>query len=55
MILLETFTNSMIKIIHLPSIAKLAYEISSDCLVVVNNTMMSHYLMNPLAPGADIV
>jgi cystathionine beta-lyase len=55
MLLLETPTNPLIKIVDLPRITKIAHEISPKCLVVVDNTMMSPYLMNPLQLGADIV
>ena len=55
MLLLETPTNPLIKIVDLPRITKIAHEISPNCLVVVDNTMMSPYLMNPLQLGADIV
>lgn len=55
MVLLETPTNPLIKIVDLPTIARIAHEISPECLVVVDNTMMSPYLMNPLQLGADIV
>lgn len=55
MVLLETPTNPLIKIVDLPTIAKISHEISPQCFVVVDNTMMSPYLMNPLSLGADIV
>lgn len=55
MVLLETPTNPLIKIVDLSFIANLAHDVSPNCLVVVDNTMMSPYLMNPLELGADIV
>jgi cysteine-S-conjugate beta-lyase len=55
MVLLETPTNPLIKIVDVPTIAKLSHKVSPRCLVVVDNTMMSPYLMNPLDLGADIV
>lgn len=55
MVLLETPTNPLIKIVDLPTIAKLSHDIFPQCLIVIDNTMMSPYLMNPLSLGADIV
>jgi cystathionine beta-lyase len=55
MVLLETPTNPLIKIVDLPSITRIVHQNSPNCLVVVDNTMMSPYLMNPLQLGADIV
>ena len=55
-VLLETPTNPLIKIVDIPSVAKLVREkCSSECIVVVDNTMMSPYLQNPLELGADVV
>lgn len=55
-VLLETPTNPLIKIVDIPSISKMVRELcSTDTLVVVDNTMMSPYLQNPLELGADIV
>lgn len=55
MVLLETPTNPLIKIVDIPTIAAAAHEANPACLVVVDNTMLSPYLMNPLELGADIV
>ncbi|CAM1511111.1 Fc.00g086240.m01.CDS01 [Cosmosporella sp. VM-42] len=55
MVLLETPTNPLIKIVDIPSIARLAHEANSKALVVVDNTMLSPMLSNPLDMGADIV
>lgn len=55
MVLLETPTNPLIKIVDIPSIARTAHELNSKALVVVDNTMLSPMLCNPLDLGADIV
>ncbi|KAF4825160.1 Cystathionine beta-lyase [Colletotrichum siamense] len=55
MVLLETPTNPLIKIVDIPSIAKLVHDANEKALVVVDNTMLSPMLLNPLDIGADIV
>ncbi|KAG5954883.1 homoserine O- acetyltransferase [Claviceps cyperi] len=55
MVLLETPTNPLIKIVDLTSIARMAHETNPKALVVVDNTMLSPMLCNPLDLGADIV
>ncbi|KAI9720248.1 MAG: homoserine O- acetyltransferase [Candelaria pacifica] len=55
MVLLETPTNPLIKIVDIPSIASLVHTANPKALVAVDNTMLSPMLQNPLALGADIV
>lgn len=55
MVLLESPTNPLIKIVDIPAIAKLTHGKNEKCLVVVDNTMLSPMLCNPLELGADIV
>ena len=55
MVLLETPTNPLIKIVDIPAVATLAHEIAPGCVVSVDNTMLSPLLQNPLDLGADIV
>lgn len=55
MVLLETPTNPLIKIVDIGTIAAAAHEANPACLVSVDNTMMSPLLLNPLELGADIV
>jgi cystathionine beta-lyase len=55
MVLLETPTNPLLKIVDIPSIARITHEINEKALVVVDNTMLSPMLSNPLDLGADIV
>lgn len=55
MVLLETPTNPLIKIVDIPSIAKAVHDVNSKALVIVDNTMLSPMLCNPLELGADIV
>lgn len=55
MVLLETPTNPLIKIVDLATISKVTHEINPKALVVVDNTMLSPMLCNPLDLGADIV
>jgi cystathionine beta-lyase len=55
MVLLETPTNPLIKIVDIPSIARMTHEVNSKALVIADNTMLSPMLCNPLEFGADIV
>lgn len=55
MVLLETPTNPLIKVVDIPSIASLAHAANPKTLVIVDNTMLSPLLQNPLDLGADIV
>ena len=55
LVLLETPTNPLIKIVDIPSISQLTHELCPRGIVVVDNTMLSPYLQNPLDLGADIV
>lgn len=55
MILLESPTNPLLKIVDLAKIAADAKERAPEAIVVVDNTMMSPYLQRPLEHGADIV
>ncbi|RXW24293.1 hypothetical protein EST38_g1553 [Candolleomyces aberdarensis] len=55
MVLLESPTNPLLKIVDLATISKDVKEIAPGALIVVDNTMMSPYLQRPLEHGADIV
>ncbi|KAF7559456.1 hypothetical protein G7046_g4691 [Stylonectria norvegica] len=55
MVLLETPTNPLIKIVDVPSIARISHEVNPNAIVVVDNTMLSPMLFNPLDVGADVV
>lgn len=55
MVLLETPTNPLIKIVDITSIAKAVHLANPKALVIVDNTMLSPMLCNPLELGADIV
>lgn len=55
MVLLETPTNPLIKIVDITSIARAVHEANPKALVIVDNTMLSPMLCNPLELGADIV
>ncbi|KAI1852562.1 hypothetical protein JX265_013021 [Neoarthrinium moseri] len=55
MVLLESPTNPLIKIVDLVAIAKMVHEANPKALVVFDNTMLSPMLCNPLDLGADIV
>lgn len=55
MVLLESPTNPLIKIVDIPTIAGLAHDANPNALVAVDNTMLSPLLQNPLDLGADIV
>ncbi len=53
--LLETPTNPLIKIVDIPTIARASHAANPAALVVVDNTMLSPMLCNPLDLGADVV
>ncbi|KIW81169.1 cystathionine beta-lyase [Fonsecaea pedrosoi CBS 271.37] len=55
MVLLETPTNPLIKIVDIPTIANYAHAANPASLVIVDNTMLSPLLQNPLELGADVV
>jgi cystathionine beta-lyase len=55
MVLLETPTNPLIKIVDIPAIAAFTHDLNPKALVAVDNTMLSPLLQNPLDLGADIV
>jgi cystathionine beta-lyase/cystathionine gamma-synthase len=55
MVLLESPTNPLLKIVDLARIAADIKERAPNAIVVVDNTMMSPYLQRPLEHGADIV
>ncbi|KAG6334057.1 hypothetical protein ID866_5031 [Astraeus odoratus] len=55
MVLLESPTNPLLKIVDIASIAKEVKERVPNAIVVVDNTMMSPFLQRPLEHGADIV
>lgn len=55
MVLIESPTNPLLKIADIRAICSAVKSASPDCLVVVDNTMMSPYLQRPLSLGADIV
>ncbi|KAN0062910.1 cystathionine beta-lyase [Thecaphora frezii] len=55
MLLLETPTNPCLKICDIERCARAAKRWAPDAIVVVDNTMMSPYLMRPLELGVDVV
>ncbi|KAI4230457.1 MAG: hypothetical protein L6R36_000086 [Xanthoria steineri] len=55
MVLLETPTNPLIKIVDIPTIARATHEANPAAVVAVDNTMLSPLLQNPLDLGADVV
>lgn len=55
MVLLETPTNPLIKIVDIPTISAATHAANPAAIVIVDNTMLSPLLQNPLELGADIV
>ncbi|CAN6602942.1 cystathionine gamma-lyase [Trichomonascus vanleenenianus] len=55
MVLLESPTNPLIKIVDIRGLTAAAHKRNPNAIVVVDNTMMSPLLMSPLDLGADIV
>ncbi|KZT73092.1 cystathionine beta-l [Daedalea quercina L-15889] len=55
MVLLETPTNPLLKIVDIARISAMVKEKCPDATIVVDNTMMSPYLQRPLEHGADVV
>ncbi|PNS16320.1 Cystathionine beta-lyase [Sphaceloma murrayae] len=54
MVLLESPTNPLIKVVDISTISSAAHDANPKALVIVDNTMMSPMLQNPLDLGADI-
>lgn len=55
LVLLETPTNPLMKIVDIPTISADAHAANPHCLVAVDNTMLSPLLQTPLDLGADVV
>jgi cystathionine beta-lyase/cystathionine gamma-synthase len=55
MVLLESPTNPLLKIVDITAVSSAVKAAAPDALVVVDNTMMSPYLQKPLNLGADVV
>lgn len=55
MIWIETPTNPTLLLADIKAISKIVHDISSEIIVVVDNTFMSPVFQNPLDLGADIV
>jgi cystathionine beta-lyase/cystathionine gamma-synthase len=55
MVLLESPTNPLLKIVDIATISADVKERAPDAVIVVDNTMMSPYLQRPLEHGADVV
>ena len=55
MVLLESPTNPLIKVCDIQAVSRLVHEANPKAIVVVDNTMLSPYLCQPLTLGADIV
>lgn len=55
MVLLETPTNPLLKIVDIAHIATSTHNVNPKTLVAVDNTMLSPLLLNPLDLGADVV
>ena len=55
MVLLETPTNPLMKIVDIATLANAAHAANPSALVIVDNTMLSPLLQNPLDLGADVV
>lgn len=54
MLFLETPTNPLLKIADIPALSKLVKSQRPECIVVVDNTVMSPLYQRPLELGADI-
>ncbi|EIW84219.1 cystathionine beta-lyase [Coniophora puteana RWD-64-598 SS2] len=55
MVLLESPTNPLLKVVDLAAVARAVKERAPDAVIVVDNTMMSPYMQRPLDHGADVV
>ena len=55
MLLLETPTNPLIKVVDIPRISEITRAANTSTIIAVDNTMLSPLLQNPLDLGADIV
>ena len=55
LVLLESPTNPLMRVVDLPAVATAAHAANPAAVVAVDNTMLSPWLQNPLDLGADIV
>lgn len=55
MVLLESPTNPLMKIVDISTLSSASHAANPKALVIVDNTMLSPLLQNPLDLGADIV
>lgn len=55
MVLVESPTNPLLKIIDLARISSMVKERAPNAIIVADNTMMSPYLQRPLDHGCDVV
>lgn len=55
MVMLESPTNPLLKICDIPRFVQIVRKHVPEALVIVDNTMLSPYLMRPLDMGVDIV
>jgi cystathionine beta-lyase/cystathionine gamma-synthase len=55
MVLLESPTNPLLQIVDIEAVINLVKAVIPEAIIVVDNTMMSPYLMKPLEFGADVV
>jgi cystathionine gamma-lyase len=51
----ESPSNPTLTLIDIAEISRVAKEVKSDIIVIVDNTFLSPYISNPLTLGADIV
>ena len=54
MVLLETPTNPLIKVVDIGAISSAAHNANPNAIVAVDNTMLSPLLQSPLELGADV-
>jgi cystathionine gamma-lyase len=54
MVWMETPTNPTLKLIDIEAVVKIAKEINSDVITVVDNTFASPYNQSPLLLGATV-
>ncbi|KAL3084740.1 hypothetical protein niasHT_031625 [Heterodera trifolii] len=54
MVLFETPSNPLLKIVDIEAVCRMVRALSKDCIVVVDNTFMTPYFQRPLELGADV-
>lgn len=54
MVFIETPTNPLLRMFDIKAVSEIVHSVNKDIILVVDNTFLTPYFMNPLDLGADI-